>query len=79
MLRKANAAIAAFRRACLVLLAAGWRVHEMPRRVDVVIVVAGVGECFAALSGEADDQGRRKKGLHLVSLGIRYRRSGRRR
>ena len=79
MLRVANAAIAAFRRALLVLLAAGQRMHEVPRRIDVVIIVAGVGECFAALGGEADDQGRRKKGLHLVSLGIRYRRSGRRR
>jgi hypothetical protein len=77
MLRKANAAVTTFRGALLVLLPAGWRVYEVPRRIDVVIVVAGVGECFAALSGEADDQGRCEKGLHLVSLGIRYRRSDR--
>jgi len=48
--------------------------------IDLVIVVAGVGECFAALGCETGDQGRRKKGLHhLNSLGIRYRRSDRHR
>ena len=66
MLRKANAAVTTFRSALLALLPAGWRVHEMPSRVDIVIVVAGVRECFAAMGGEADDQSRRKQGLHLA-------------
>jgi hypothetical protein len=51
-------------------------VHQVPRRIDVVIFVAGVGECFAAMGCEADDQSCRKKGLHLASLGVGYRRFG---
>jgi hypothetical protein len=45
-------------------------VHQVPRRIDVVIFIAGVGECFAAMGCEVDDQSRRKKGLHVASLGI---------
>jgi hypothetical protein len=40
------------------LLAGRRRVHEVARRIDVVVIVAGVGESLASLTGEADHQSR---------------------
>jgi hypothetical protein len=45
-------------------------VHEVPRRIDVVIIVAGVGERLAGLAREADDQSCCKKELHLFQSEI---------
>ena len=39
--------------------------YQVPRRIDIVIIVAGVGKCLAGLAREANDQSRCKKELHL--------------
>ena len=41
--------------------------HDVPGRIDIVIVVAGVRERFARMACETDDQNRRKKDPHLLS------------
>jgi hypothetical protein len=46
---------------------------EMAGRIDVVIIIAGISECFAGLGCEADGQSRREKDPHQASPRIMTR------
>jgi hypothetical protein len=43
-------------------------VYEVPRRIDVVIIVAGVGERLAHLTRKTGHQRRDEKATHLFLL-----------
>jgi hypothetical protein len=60
VLRKTNTAVATVRRRLFVFLAAGGRVHDVSGGIDVVIIVAVVGECISRLRCEANDKRNRR-------------------
>jgi hypothetical protein len=66
MLRKATAAVTTFRNALLVLLPTGWRIYEVPRRIDVAIVVAGVGEPLGDSPARQITSAAAQKATHLL-------------
>jgi hypothetical protein len=68
VLRKAKASVATLRSALLVFLVAGRRMHNVPGRIDVVIVVATEGERVACLIRKTGPTTPRQKGKHLSLL-----------